>query len=214
MSEDPGEIRQKVMQEELAKGSDPRVAEARAKAAEARAKEGLPIDPQQAWPLKLERAGRTVSEAPAAPAAPAEPAEPAAQEPETRPAAEAPVVEAPAPEPEPQPSVEAPAAAAPMAPPEPEVVPVPFDPEVGEPIDRDDEVLTSVGGISVRDSRIPAWLMVVLVLIPLWAAFYLITLGAGSVEEETTGCKVSADRTFVCFQPDDAGSQEQTPPGH
>jgi hypothetical protein len=37
---DAAEVRRKVYEEEMAKGSDPRVAEARAKAAEMRAKKG------------------------------------------------------------------------------------------------------------------------------------------------------------------------------
>ena len=57
MNETPEEIRERVLSEEMAKGSDPRVAEGRAKAAEARAREGLPIDPEEAWRAKLEREG-------------------------------------------------------------------------------------------------------------------------------------------------------------
>ncbi|HVE76761.1 MAG TPA: hypothetical protein VND22_08375, partial [Actinomycetota bacterium] len=57
MNETPEAVRERVKQEELAKGSDPRVAESRSKAAEARAKHGLPIDPQQAWKAKLEQEG-------------------------------------------------------------------------------------------------------------------------------------------------------------
>ncbi len=52
--ETPEQIREKILAEELAKGSDPRVAEGRSKAAELRARHGLPIDPQEAWMAKLE----------------------------------------------------------------------------------------------------------------------------------------------------------------
>jgi len=37
---DAGEVRRKVYEEEIAKGSDPRIAEARSKAAEMRARKG------------------------------------------------------------------------------------------------------------------------------------------------------------------------------
>lgn len=203
MSESPEAIREQVLKDELAKGSDPRVAEARAKAAAARAEQGLPIDPQEAWPLKLERAGKQVS-APASPPPATEAVEaPPAPEPEPEPA--------PAPEPAPEPAaapVPEPVAVAPVE------VPVPFDPEVGEPIEQDDESITVVGGIEVRDSRIPAWLVAVLVLIPLWAAFYLVAIGQGDVERTTTGCVVHDDRTFECFQPAEGSGSDAGSGGH
>lgn len=203
MSDTPEAVREQVLKEELAKGSDPRVAEARAKAAAARAEQGLPIDPQEAWPLKLERAGRQASAPPAAPPPAAE-----ADEAPPAPEPEAPEPSA-APEPEPAPApVPEPVVAAPVE------VPVPFDPEVGEPIEQDDESITVVGGIEVRDSRIPAWLVAVLVLIPLWAAFYLVAIGQGDVERTTTGCVVHDDRTFECFQPAEGSGADAGSGGH
>src|SRR5688572_380529 len=61
--ETPEQIREKVLAEELGKGSDPRVAEARSKAAEMRARHGLPIEPQQAWRAKLEQEGGAPAQA-------------------------------------------------------------------------------------------------------------------------------------------------------
>lgn len=61
--EDPSTVRERVFQEELAKGSDPRVAQARAKSAEMRAK----------------KAAAAATSAPAQPEAPASPAPPPAE---------------------------------------------------------------------------------------------------------------------------------------
>ncbi len=98
--ESPEQIRERVLKEELEKGSDPRVAEGRSKAAELRAKQGLPIDPQEAWKAKLEKEGG----APAAAEAPAEPAaEAAAETPEEAPEEPAAPAEEKAPEPSKQP---------------------------------------------------------------------------------------------------------------
>ncbi|MGH2811342.1 MAG: hypothetical protein ACRDI1_01335, partial [Actinomycetota bacterium] len=89
--ETPEAIRERVHAEELAKGSDPRVAMGRAKAAELRAREGLPIDPEQAWRAKLEKEGGSAAAAPADAPAPAPPeAEEAAAEPDAAPAEAAP----------------------------------------------------------------------------------------------------------------------------
>lgn len=117
--ETPESVRQRVLSEELEKGSDPRVAEGRAKAAELRARQGLPIDPDQAWRVKLEREGGAAPDAaagaPVVPptAAPPAPA-PAPSPPSELPAAgaERPEEEVPAAE-----AAEAAAGAAPQAPP-------------------------------------------------------------------------------------------------
>ncbi|MCA1839983.1 MAG: hypothetical protein LC723_06600, partial [Actinobacteria bacterium] len=77
MSDSPEAVKQKILEEELAKGSDPRVAEARSKAAEMRAKQGLPIDPQQAWRAKLEKEGGSAPASSAPDSAQATSAEPA-----------------------------------------------------------------------------------------------------------------------------------------
>jgi hypothetical protein len=72
-------VRQKVYEEEIAKGSDPRIAEARSKAAEMRARKGTNVATPPATPEVA---------APAAPAAPAEaPAAPAEAPAPSRPAA-------------------------------------------------------------------------------------------------------------------------------
>ncbi|MBW3587795.1 MAG: hypothetical protein KY429_00040 [Actinobacteria bacterium] len=94
--ESPEQIRERVLAEELEKGSDPRVAEGRSKAAELRAQQGLPIDPQEAWKAKLEKEG-----GPRAPAAEDAPA-PTPEEPE-EPAEAAEAAEEKAPEPSEQP---------------------------------------------------------------------------------------------------------------
>lgn len=205
MSDSPEEVRARIHAEELAKGSDPRVAEARAKAAEARAKEGLPIDPQEAWKAKLAKAGGTVSQAQPAPQEAADPAEaPADQAASEQPQPEA---EA-APEPDAPSEVAAQAAPAPdagvaagQAPPAPEPEPA-WEPEVGDVVEPFDEPkVTTVAGIKVADSRIPARLMLVLLIIPMWAILYLLAAGSSDVGRASTGCVVSADHSFVCFQP-------------
>ena len=220
MNETPEAVRDRIKAEELAKGSDPRVAEGRSKAAEMRTRLGLPIDPQEAWKARLAQEGG----APAAPAADAAPAAPAAPEPEA-PAAPEPETpetpETPAPETPETPAPPAPAApleAQPQPPSEPQtqsqpeagpaaaVVPAPpvvpvFAPEIGEIIELEDEVVFSVGGVKVRDARIATWILVLLLSIPLWAMLYLLGLGGGDVGRATTGCIVDADRSFVCFQP-------------
>lgn len=202
MSETPEAIRERIHAEELAKGSDPRVAEARAKAAEMRARHGLPIDPQEAWRAKLAKEGGAPSERAPEPVATTE-APPVEAKPE-----EAPVASEPSP-PETQQTMEPVAAAAPPPasvvsvpessgpPPEPEV---PFDPEIGDLIVVDQSV-SEIGGVKVRDARLPAWLMVVLLAIPLWAMLYLLALGGEDVARRTSECVVQPDRTFVCFQP-------------
>lgn len=214
--ESPEQIRERVHAEELAKGSDPRVAEGRSKAAELRAKAGLPIEPDQAWRAKLEQEGGAPSAAGTATAveaprdeAEAEPEpepepEPAA-EPEPAPAAEAepaakpePAAKAgPAPGPEPQPEPQpatarepATVAAAPAAPKR--------DPEVGEPIELVTEGLEVVAGIPIRDTRLPLWVTAVLIGLLVWAVLYGLFVSGADAIRETTGCRVEADRTLVC----------------
>ena len=205
--ESPEQIRERVHAEELGKGSDPRVAEGRAKAAEMRAKAGLPIEPDKAWRAKLEQEGGEASEAPAAASAaeagaeeaPAEeaPAEEAAQE---APAAEAqpePAAEAPATAPTPAPAPAAPAA----APREPEFVTAsaaPREPEVGEPIEIETEGLEVVAGVPIRNERMPAWVTGILIAVILWAVAYALFLSGPEAISNTTRCEVSADQTLVC----------------
>lgn len=207
MSEAPEAIRERIHAEELAKGSDPRVAEGRAKAAEMRARQGLPIDPQEAWRAKLAQEGAAPS-APALKQAETEvaPAEAAAEKApaveETSPA----VVEEPGPDaaaPAPQaPAAVPPALVAEAPPPEPEV---PFDPEIGDLI-AVAQTVSEIGGVKVADARLPAWLMVILLAIPLWAILYLLALGGEDVARRTSECAVQPDRTFVCFLPDEKDS--------
>jgi hypothetical protein len=222
--ETPEQIRERVLAEELAKGSDPRVAEGRAKAAEVRAQHGLPIDPDQAWRALLEREGGTPAastavatepaappeevaapepaEAPPAEGAPAPPEETAAPEP-----AEAPPTEgAPAPEeaaaaPEPAPALETVTPAEPSPPKEPD-----HEPEIGEFIDLDAEAFETVAGIKVRESRLPAGLLLILVMIPLWAIFYLAAFAGSDSIARTSGCLVNWDHTLVCFQEGTGGA--------
>jgi hypothetical protein len=216
--ESPEQIRERVHAEELAKGSDPRVAEGRAKAAELRAKAGLPIEPDKAWRAKLEQEG---GEQPAAPAtAEAEPeAEPSAEaesaaeaEPavEGQPAAEAEAhPEAAAPEPAAQQPAEAPAepAAEPARPalrvvePERETVMATEperEPEVGEPFGVETEGLEVIAGVAMRDARLPRWLVGALLAILVWALAYALFLSGSDVIERTTRCRVEADQTLVC----------------
>lgn len=103
---DPEQVFQEVLQEEQQKGSHPSVAEARAKAARARAEHGSPHPKEPRWWPGAQ---------PHLEGGEAAPAEAAAAEPE------------PEPEPEPapveEPAVEAPAAAAPAEPPAPVAAP-------------------------------------------------------------------------------------------
>lgn len=205
MSESPEEVMARIRSEELAKGSDPRVAEARAKAAQARAQHGLPIDPQEAWPLKLEREGREASapraEAPAAGPAETVEAEASAEQ------AEAPV-EAPAPEPAvavvPLPAAPAPAAAVPAAPVEPY-----REPEVGEIVEPD-AALVEIGGVKVSDARLPRFVVALLLAITGWAMLYLITDPSPAGSAAITSCVQSSDGAFTCFSEE---TQDETSPG-
>lgn len=206
MSEAPEAIRERIHAEELAKGSDPRVAEGRAKAAEMRARHGLPIEPQEAWRAKLAQEGGAPTEAAPKPSEPAasEEVAPAETEPQEAPAAteaspaeEQQTTTEPAPAAAPPPAASAPEPSAPVPAPEPEV---PFDPEIGDLIVVDQSV-SEIGGVKVRDARLPAWLMVILLAIPLWAMLYLLALGGEDVATRTSECVVQPDRTFVCFQP-------------
>lgn len=217
--ETPQQIRERVLAEELAKGSDPRVAEGRAKAAEMRAQHGLPIDPEQSWRALLEREGGSpAAQAEAAASEPAAaPAEAAAPEPAQAPPAEAEAAAAPdvseaaaaqpapAAAPAPAPSPVAPAPAETPAGPVPLAEPAPprepeYEPEVGEPLELELESLESFAGIKVRDPRLPTGLLVILVLIPLWAIFYLVAFAGSDSIARTTGCTVNPDHTLVCFQ--------------
>lgn len=194
----PEEARAAVLAEELSKGSDPRVAEARSKAAEARARQGYPIDPHEAWKVKLEKeSGRAPSEAPPPTEAPPAPVEtpPPAPVAVPDPAPQVAEVEAPL-------VVEAPQV----------VVEVAFEPEFGQLLEpADEDRWTEIGGVKVRDARIPNWLMVALIAIPLWAVVYLMAFGSADVDRATTGCIVGEDQTFTCFHaPDEAA----TSPGH
>lgn len=215
--ETPEAIRERVHAEELAKGSDPRVAEGRAKAAELRARAGLPIDPHEAARAKLAREGgatpAAVAEAPAAaaetPVSGEASVEAEALIPAGAPPPPAPVAEA-AGEPAPPAAVaaqaEAPAGVAavaptPVAPPPaaaapPEAAP---EPEIGVPIEVEGETVTELAGIRIRDARLPVWLLALLVLIPLWAVFYLVVFAGPDVTRNTTGCVVQPDRSLVCF---------------
>jgi quinol---cytochrome c reductase cytochrome c subunit, bacillus type len=128
MSETPEQAFERVLAEEHAKGSNPAVAQSRAKAARMRVSKGLPADPAAA--AKAAAAGEGTSHAPApaaeAPPAPAAEAAPApAAEAAPAPAAEA--APAPAAEAAPAPAAEAaPAPAAEAAPaPAAEAAPAP-----------------------------------------------------------------------------------------
>lgn len=230
--ESPEQIRERVFQEELDKGSEPRVAEGRAKAAELRAKQGFPIDPQEAAKAKLEREGAppgvTGEEAPAPEEAEEPPAaEEAPEEPsEAAEAEEAPAEEALEPDeeeaPAEAPAPERPAAAVPPgvaltdeveekapAPPAARAEPAePFEPEIGEPIEMEDEELVEMAGISLRESSIPTWVMVVLLSLMAWAVLYLVVFG-GSDSSGAAGCRLEADRTFACFMEEE--SPEEAP---
>lgn len=236
--ETPEQIKERVLAEELAKGSDPRVAEGRAKAAEFRAREGLPIEPDQAWRAKLEREGGapTQEAAPAVEGAPPAPPTAPSDQPiresaqsqlehpsaAAPPLAEAPAETAAAPEAPPTPAqergeehptaapaqapsdsseqappavAEAPVSAELVAPPmEPEA-----EPEIGARVEVESESLEEYAGIKVRDSRLPVWLLVILVVVPLWAMFYMAAFAGSDAIERTSGCTVNADHTFTCF---------------
>lgn len=211
--ESPEQIRERVHAEELAKGSDPRVAEGRAKAAEMRARHDLPVEPDAAWRALLEREGGTATAVAEAPPATAEEAPPAPAEPVEAPPAEEAPVEAVA-EAEAAPVAAAPPAAAvaevpPGAAverdevvyaPAPVAVPLPeteFEPEIGGKIEIDTEAFDEIAGIKLRDPVLPRWLLVALLIIPLLAAAYIVVF-SGS-EGFGTGCRVEADRSLVCF---------------
>ena len=215
MSDSPEAVRQRILEEELAKGSDPRVAEARSKAAEMRARHGLPLDPQEAWRAKLAQEGG----APAAVSAetPSAAPEPTAAEPASTPeqTAEPAAATEVVPQPEQVPT-EVPAAAsmaasdsptaAGSAPPvtttlAPAQVEPEFEPEVGDLIEGTDDVVRTVGGLRVREGKIPTWAALALLLIPLWAMLYLMIGSSGDVVRSTTGCAVHANKTFTCFLP-------------
>lgn len=210
MNESPEEIRERVLAEESEKGSDPRVAEGRAKAAELRAREGLPIDPQEAWPAKLEReGGGDASEtATAEPDVEAPEAEtPDEQEAQPEPEPEAPKEEeAPTPEADEAdetgtaPTADIPGveteAPAPATAPQPVAAAVEPEtpPEIGDPIDVTDEVIAVVAGIKVRDARLPTWMVIVMAAILIWAATYLVVFSFS----DSAPCEVHADQTFTC----------------
>jgi hypothetical protein len=199
MTETPEEVREKVFQAELAKGSDPRVAEGRAKAAEMRALHGLPIDPQEAWKAKLAGDGKT----PTPPPAPVPEAPPPAAQPEPEPPAPA---EEAALAPEPPESTEEtpasePATSAPATPPPPAQPEPTFEPEVGEIIELDVEGLKEIAGVKLRERRPAPWLVVVLLAIVVWAAFYLIAFGNNNTPIPTTNCHVQATKTLICPRP-------------
>lgn len=205
MNETPEAVRERIHAEELAKGSDPRVAEARAKAAEMRARHGLPIDPQEAWKAKLEKEGGAPSQAapkpPEAEVAEQEPTE--QQEPTTEEVAAPVAEEEPAPRPEDaSPATPAVAPQEPAAAPQPAEPEVPFDPEIGE-ILVVPQTVSEIGGVKVRDERLPAWLMVILLAIPLWAILYLLALGGDDVARRTSECEIQPDHSFVCFLPEE-----------
>lgn len=210
MGDSPEAIRERVKAEELAKGVDPRVAEGRAKAAEARSRQGLPVDPEEAWRAKLAQeggggtaAGTAVAGAPAE--APAE-VTTGAPEPGLAAAPEAPPAPtAPAP---PAPVAGAPATATPVAPaaaapPSPAAAPPPpeAEPEIGEPIGLETEGLERIAGIAVGDARPPVWLLAVLLAISVWAVSYLVFFAGGNIEEASQ-CAIRPDHSFVCFQPE------------
>jgi hypothetical protein len=196
--EAPEQIRERVHAEELAKGSDPRVAEGRAKAAELRAKAGLPIEPDKAWRAKLEQEG---GEAPAAaPAAGTATAEEPAEEAEPR-EEEAPAPAAAEEAPEPSAPAEAPAAAAPVVTLEPEFVlasAAPREVEVGQPIEVDAEGLKVVAGVPIRSDPLPFWVTGILLVVVLWAVAYALFLSGPEAIQKTTRCRVSSDKILVC----------------
>jgi hypothetical protein len=70
--------------------------------------------------------------------------------------------------------------------------------EVGELIEIPTEGLQEIAGVKLRETRIPVWLVAVLLLIAGWAVFYLMAFsGAGAAG---SGCSVRADHTFTCFE--------------
>lgn len=220
MSESPEDVLARIRAEELAKGSDPRVAEARAKAAEARARHDLPIDPQEAWPIKLEREGGEASARPAAVVA-AEP-EPTAAAASAPPAPETTATEAPAepaPAEAPAPATPAPATPAPATPMAGATAAVPIEPyrepEVGEAVGAEG-VIAEIGGVKVADARLPAFVVALLLAITAWAMIYLIT-SSGAASSAVTGCERARDGTFTCFRPAEgtgAPSSEGSGAGH
>ena len=232
--ESPEQIRERVLAEELEKGSDPRVAEGRSKAAELRAQQGLPIDPQEAWKAKLEKEGGApaAAEAPAEPAAeapaetPEEPAaaeekapepskqpEPAAAEEEEPAAAPAPAAAAQAPVPEGvQREADAPAELARVTVAPPAVVeppkPTEFEPEIGELIEFETEEMGELAGIKMADAPLASWLIAVFVALVAVAAIYLVVFSGAGVSEQASGCRIAEDRTIVCSDTGPAGEAE------
>lgn len=210
MNETPEQIKERILAEELGKGSDPRVAEGRAKAAEVRARHGLPIDPEQAWKALMDQEGRAPAPAAAGVAAATEPATaPEAAAPSEAPEAppEAPPPEAPDAQAKPiesavtsvsaDDSIPAPAGAEPAAALAPEEE---FEPEIGDLIEVEREELEEFAGIRVGDPRLPVWLLVILVAIGLWAIFYLAAFSSSEDVARTTGCRVEPGRAFTCFE--------------
>ena len=234
--ETPEQIKEKILAEELAKGSDPRVAEARSKAAELRARQGLPIDPQQAWRAKLEKEGGAAPAAEAVEepqaevqAAPTQEA-PAEAPDEPKPVTEEPAAEEPAPAEQPQtapaPSpVQAPVPAGvevqresaeivPAAAAVPAVAPsreIQFEPEIGEMVEFDTEDMAEVAGIRLADARLPGWLIAVFIALVGAAVIYLLVFSGPGAAEEASGCRVDANRAVVCGSTDSApATSEET----
>jgi hypothetical protein len=202
MTETPEEVREKVHQAELAKGSDPRVAEGRAKAAEMRARQGLPTDPQEAWKAKLAGEGKTPAPPTEEPAAPT-PAAEAAEEPTAAAEPLAPAAEPPAEEATPQAEEKAPPPpeAAITAQPESPIQPEPtFDPEVGQIIELDLEGLKEIAGIKLRERHPAPWLVLTLLAIVASAAFYLIAFNTTPTQSPTP-CHTQPPHTLICPQP-------------
>lgn len=211
MNDSPQAIRERVHAEELARGSDPRVAEGRAKAAEARARHGFPIEPQEAWKAKLEKEGGGAPASTTAAPAATEQATPAVQEATETTTADAQAPEAQQPAAHTAPEPVAPPTALPAA---PEVLaPPPYeietaaslDAEVGETIVTDESIAV-IGSIAVRDAPMSRWLVALLAALALWGAAYLIVLSGSDVNRATTGCEVSPNQDLTCFLPRDGGS--------
>ena len=235
--ESPEQIRERVLKEELEKGSDPRVAEGRSKAAELRAQQGLPIDPQEAWKAKLEKEGGApaAAEAPAEPAAeavaetpeeaaeepeapveekgpePSKQPEPAAAESEEKPAAAPAAAQAPMPEGV-QRESDTPAELARVTVAPPAVVeppkPTEFEPEIGELVEFETEEMGELAGIKMADAPLASWLVAVFVALVAIAAIYLVVFSGAGVSEQASGCRIAEDRTIVCSDMGPAGEAE------
>ena len=217
--ETPEQTKERVHAEELAKGSDPRVAEARSKAAEMRARHGLPIDPQEAWKAKLEKEGGAPAAAATEPQAPTQepPSEEAPAASAPAPSAEAPA-EAPAAAEETAPQTPAPAPVQAPVPPgvevqreSTEIVPaaisppaiapsreIQFEPEIGEMVEFDTGEMAEVAGIKLADAKLPGWLIAVFVALVGAAVIYLLVFSGPGAAEEASGCRVDANRAIVC----------------